>query len=617
MRVVAIILPELALEVTRVSLVSPALLPSSSGPPPFVSAQKNQRDGEGCRAVVLASRADMDESSLTGNVRLHAVCPSARYEGVFPGQTIAAARARVASLAVHLVTEEALIRALERIAEAALAFGATVSFVRGTAGDDTVWVDVTGCAHLFADSVQDAHHEAEESEGEQEARPQSRATAGRGEARLVARLAATVRGMGHVCCLALAGGPKVARALGVASASGFASGFASGITTELATSTSEAGPEGVSLVVPPGLDRDALANLPLEGLPLEASTCQTLRRLGLRTARELMALPRAALGARLGGGEAATLFPLLEGDDRTPLTAYVPKKVPSETIELEYGTDSLEALGFVTKTLTSRLASRLEGRGIGVTKLSLILDLDARTRADCDTTTSATMSASINADASAASVASVCIRSEKRPKRIRRVLTVTLPTPIVNPKELFVVLRTRLERTLLPAPVLALTLRADEHAPRPEVPQSLFEPESREARAIPLLVAELSAELGEEAVGRLTLGDSWLPEERSCLVPFFAKPTSSSSSSRPPLRLLGPSMSTQSSPEPSVLLPEPIPVDRRLVTPFRFVARYESIHWWRGPGGPHDVVAATVEGRVAIVDLDKTTGAAKITGWLD
>jgi len=187
-----------------------------------------------------------------------------------------------------------------------------------------------------------------------------------------------------------------------------------------------------------------------------------------------------------------------------------------------------------------------------------------------------------------------------------------------NPKEMRVLLRTRLERTMLPAPVLALTLRADEHAPRPEVPRSLFEPESREARALPLLVAELCTELGESSVGKLTLGDSWSPSERSTLVPFFAKVPAR------PAYDPGPSLSPQASPEPSCLLPEPMPVSRRLVVPFRFVARYESLAWWRAPAATAlvtpsacDRVAATVEGRAALVELDKVDGGAKILGWLD
>lgn len=548
MRVVAIVVPSLALEVTKA-------VPSASPPPPADTP----------RAVVLATRDGMDESSLTGNVRLHAVCPRARALGIFPGQTIAAARAREARLSVGLVTEEALVAALARIAEASLAFGATVAFVRGVAGDDTVWVDVTGCAHLF---VEPTYPRDAAVGGESAARE--------GEPRLLARLAAMVGALGHEHRIALAGGPKVARALALASV---------------------AASSRAPLVVPPGADREALASLPVEGLPLDEPTCRTLRRLGLRTARELAMLPRAALGSRLGVFAPAVMA-LLDGDDRTPLVPYVPPKAPVETLELEYGTDSLEALSFVVKTLTDRLAARLEGRGIGVTKLSLVLELDARARLD--------------AEARDADDESRDTRGGPRPKRTRRTVTVTMPVPVASAKEMFVIVRTRLERTRLEAPALALSLRADEHAPRTAVPQSLFEPESRDARALPLLVAELVAELGEGVVGRLSLGDAWAHAERSVLVPFFSKPSSL------PAHDPGPSLSPQASPEPSVLLPEPLPVPRTSVRPFRFVARYESLAWWRPSGrGPHDVLAATLEGRPALVDVDRTSGAARVLGWLD
>jgi len=566
MRVVAIVLPSLALEVTKVVPAAPSVLERGGDP------------SEGApRAVVLASREGMDESSLTGNVRLHAVCPHARRLGIFPGQTIAAARAREAALSVRLVTEAALVAALERIAEASLAFGATVAFARGTAGDDTVWVDVTGCAHLFAEAPRPPDPHA----GEAPPLREAGAAAREGEPRLLARLEAMVRGMGHEPRLALAGGPKIARALAL---------------------SEPAAPR--ARIVPPGGDREALAGLPLEGLPLDEATCRTLRRLGLRTARELAALPRAALGSRLGGA-AAALLPLLEGDDRTPLTPYVPKKAPAEAVELEYGTDSLEALGFVVHTLTTRLASRLEGRGIGVTKLTLVLELDARARTDAESLEAAPSSPPAPAG--------------PRPKRTRRSLSVTMPMPVVRAKEMLVILRTRLERTRLEAPVLALTLRADEHAPRVEVPQSLFDPglvRSREAHALPLLVAELLAELGDGTVGRLSLGDSWSPAARSVLTPFFAKPAPL------PPHDVGPSLSPQASPEPSLLLPTPLPVSRTVVRPFRFVARYEALEWWRpSPDGPpvltRDVLAATLEGRPALVDIDRTSGAARVLGWLD
>jgi protein ImuB len=544
MRIVAIVLPDLALEVTRKS--------ARTREPSASSSVASAVSSSVASAVILASRAGMTEADLTGNVRLHSVCEHARAEGIAPGHTLAAARARLSELSVSLVTEDALEQALARIAEAALAFGATVSFARGTEADDTVWIDVTGCAHLFAGPM--------DTEGSQDPLEE-------GENRLLARLEGTVRALGHTCRIALANGPRVARAV----------------------ARFGRHPDVVGVVdrVPPGRDREAIAALPIDSLPLDASRRDTLLRLGIRSAGELLRLPRAALGARLGA-QSGEVMQLLDGDDRAPLTPYVPKKPPAESLELDHGTDSLEALGFVVKTLVSRLALRLEGRGVGVVKLSLVLDLDVR------------------------AVGLEQLEGKKldpKQKRAKRVSVVTLPTPVSNPKELFVVLRARLERTLLPAPVLALTLRADECRPRPEVPRSLFESESREARALPMLVAELSAELGEDAIGRLEIGDSWSYAERSRLVPFFAP--------RSPAPANDPVPSPQASPEPSVLLPTPMPVDRRLVSAFRFVARYESLAWWRGGGALHDVVAATLEGRAALVDLDKSNGVASVVGWLD
>lgn len=493
----------------------------------------------------------MLESELTGNVRLHAVCARARAAGISPGQTLAAARAMATELVVRVVLAEALSAALERVAEAALAFGATASFARGEAGDDTVWVDVTGCAHLFVDAASPTRADDGLAPRGVEARAPDELVAG--EARLLARLEAQVRELGHVCRLALAGGPRIARALATHGESGH--------------------------VVPPGRDRAALLALPLEALPLEPAQRITLQRLGVPSVGALARLPRAALGARLGT-RAAEIMALLEGDDRAPLTPHVPRRAPAETLELEHGTDSLEALSFVVKTLASRLALRLAGRGVGVVKLTLELTLDARLARGEGSAT---------------------------PERKKRCV-LTLPTPISHPRELFVVLRARLERTLLPAPVLALTLRADECRTRAHVPQSLFEPESQGSRALPLLLAELSAELGDGAVGRLALGDSWRLEERSVLVPFLGHEAP---------RCDEPAPSPEASPEPSVLLPAPLVVERRLVRAFRFVARHESLAWWRASSAACDRVAATVEGRAAIVELDKADGGAKVVGWLD
>ena len=98
-------------------------------------------------AIVVARDKSnvVDEASILGNTRVDEVSREAASYGILPGFTIAAARAKCADLSVRVVLEQAVEEALARIAELALAFGATVSF---SAKEDVVWADVTGCAHL-------------------------------------------------------------------------------------------------------------------------------------------------------------------------------------------------------------------------------------------------------------------------------------------------------------------------------------------------------------------------------------------------------------------------------------------------------------------------------------
>ncbi len=540
MRVVALVLPDLALEVSSLA---------KEGRPLAV-------------LVTPSSQGAVTEAELVGNPRIDAVSASARSLGVEPGQTLTAARACTSELVVRIVSEDKLERALARIAEVALAFGATSAFERGASGDDVVWVDVTGCAHLFGPAAPSTHDEST-----------SRPSLAENEARLVSRLVAAIESLGHTCCAALAGGPRVARAV--------------------ARDLHLQGREGEWVVVAGGQDGEAMRALPLAAFPLSESQVSTLARLGIRSGQELASLPRAALGARLGSA-APDVFSLIDGEDRTPLVAYKPPELLEERLELEHGTEALEALTFIVKTLTDRLALRLEGRAMGVTKLDLILELDGvvgRARASSS--------------------------GKRRPKKV---LAMALPTPLVHPKELFVVLRARLERAALASPVLAVTLRASHLAPRPRVALSFFEPSSAlsSGGGLPLLVAELSAELGADAVGRLALGNSWLPEERTRLEPFFSRAESTEARGSHAMENHDrESLAAQhSAPEPSLLLPVPEPVERPRVNAFRFVSRVESAGWWRSSVS-RDYVAATVDARPAYVEIDRTTNRARILGWLD
>ena len=113
-------------------------------------------------------------------------------------------------------------------------------------GADGVWLDVTGCAHLFD-----------------------------GEAALLDDLAARVEALGFVARPALADTPGAAWAM---------ARFAE-----------------ERIVAPGGADR-ALAPLPVAALRLDAETCACAARLGLRTVGDLEALERGALARRFDAG---------------------------------------------------------------------------------------------------------------------------------------------------------------------------------------------------------------------------------------------------------------------------------------------------------------------------
>ena len=129
-RIAAVFLPSLRIELMR------SEAPDPGSPLALVIA----REGGAVR----------DERTLLGNTRLDEVSKEAHALGVRPRQTIAAARARCSSLRVRVVHLGAVRDALARLAEGLLAYGASTSFdVEGS----TVFVDVTGCAHLHRSSA--------------------------------------------------------------------------------------------------------------------------------------------------------------------------------------------------------------------------------------------------------------------------------------------------------------------------------------------------------------------------------------------------------------------------------------------------------------------------------
>jgi len=380
-----------------------------------------------------------------------------------------------------------------------------------------------------------------------------------GEAGLARELDARVRSLGHTCRVAVASGPRVASAVARYAPARHRS----------------------PCVVPEGKGRAAMGVLPIAALELADDANVWLRDLGLSTCRDLQLLPRRALGVRLGA-RAHDVMQLLDGEDGAPLVAWRPPEVPEERVELEWGASSTEALAFVIKTLCDRLAARLEGRAMSAARIELLLTLD---RALCHGFSHVST------------------------------LAVALPSPLAGASDLLAVLRARLENVSLPAPVLAATLRAPELARAHPRNLDLLSSEPKAERALPRLVAEIGAELGPASVGTLALVDTWLPEQRTSLVPFgqTGSPKEAKKGASSHARVT-------SALEPSRIV-SPVRVEREELASPRRLLRTQGTQWWRGGAASErrDWVAAWMDlrqgGGHVWAELRKDD--ALLRGWID
>lgn len=543
-RVVAVVLPELLCELAGASLFALSGGQRASSPkaqPPL--------------GVLLTdtpvSGQEESSRSVPAAAVLEAVNDSARHFGVRAGQTVTEAHAFVARLVVREVTREQIRARLGEVAEIALGFGPTVSIE----APDTVWVDVTGASHLAG-----------------------------GEERLALELVARVRAIGHRARVAVAGGPRLAQAVG---------------------RWGRISQEGVRVVS----DTDVLAvvgALPVRALPLSSALVAWLVRLGVHTVGDLAKLPRSAVAPRLGEA-ASAILDLASGKDAAPLDPYVPPPMPREETTWENAAEGVEPLLFVLRGLVSRLGARLEGRGEAVQALDLVVQYD-RAVARLE---GAEPSSTLHFD---------------------------LASPLHRPEELFRVLAARLGRFRLAAPVVGLRIEAKAVTRALSLQLSLSRyaaglggAASRGPETLPVIVAELVADLGKDRVGVLEAVSSHRPERKSRLV----SPE------------LGPARSKEAVREPSVqsevsagtsctrLLPRPVPfdaplrlgatvsLDHRLYTieNILFDQRLESVEWWTKAPISRDYLRVWLRGSQGVVEaavfVDRATGSRKVQGIRD
>jgi protein ImuB len=192
---------------------------------------------------VSPDRPLVTTEAVRGVRKLVAVGEAGEAQGLRPGQSLTDARAVCPGLIAVDADPAADEAALARLA------GWCELYTPMAAPDapDGLWLDITGCTAMFAT-----------------------------ESELMQDLACRLEGNDIASRLAVAG------------------------TTGAAWALAHAGAERICL--PAGEEAAALADFPIASLRLETGTVAGLRRLGLRTVKDLLRIPRSQITARFGAG---------------------------------------------------------------------------------------------------------------------------------------------------------------------------------------------------------------------------------------------------------------------------------------------------------------------------
>lgn len=531
-RILALILPDLLVELAlRQSALSAAAWHTEAQKPlGVVLVEQPERSMPEQLSLSVAGVPVLPEPELPASQPLAAVNREAERFGVRAKQTIAEASALVSQLVVVKVKRAEVERALGSLAEVALGYGASVAL----SSPDTVWVDITGSAHLFG-----------------------------GEEALAKDLAERVRELGHRVKVAVSRGPELARAF-----------------ARWATPPSRRESRDAIAIIPSARTTLAAAELPILALPLTPENLGYLTRLGLLTLGELARQPRAALAPRLGK-DAARVLELCSGEDNQPLVPYQPPRTIEEETSWDDGVTGSEPLGFVLRGLVGRISARLCARGEAAEALDVTLLHDP-------------------------------VIARFRGVPAQTVLSFKLSQPLHRQAELVRVVTARLERLKLVAPSLGMRLTVPRLAPQVTRQLSLGEllsgDTTRGEEELPLVLAELVSDIGEENVGVLQLIDAHRLEAQSELVAALAErspgkrkskrgKTEPARSPKSTLRKTEPAIWARLPSPPTRLLPKPVELSSVIsagntlvlghtlytIERLRFEQRLDAVEWWSRP----------------------------------
>jgi protein ImuB len=281
---------------------------------PYLSVERYRREagvGGEDRALVLAR----DEQARRV---VAAVCPLASTAGIAVGRSVTDALALEPGLMVVVADRAADRKALEMLADWCGRYTPQVAVdpIGGDVGDGGLWLDITGCAHLFG-----------------------------GEVALLDDLVTRLASLGWTGRAALADTPGAAWAV---------ARFGARVTQ----------------VVDPGGQRAALARLPLMALRLPPAAVEGLERVGLRHIEALIPVARSPLTARFGSAVALRLDQAL-GLAPEPISPRAPVFPYRVRLGLPEPIATTEDVARATQRLLARLIERLEREHRGARRLRL------------------------------------------------------------------------------------------------------------------------------------------------------------------------------------------------------------------------------------------------------
>lgn len=246
---------------------------------------------------------------------------------------------------------------------------------------------------------------------------------------------------------------------------------------------------GITLI-PPGEESLRIGILPVRVLSPSDESLETLERWGIKTCRDLAALPLLDLSERLGQ-EGVRLHGLARGAASRSLVLAEPGVHFEEVLELDTAEEELEPVSFLLGRLLDQLCARLQTRSLAATAIHLQFHLGDLFEKDPEIT-------------------KILPESGDDPKLYQK--TLTLPVPMRDSKLLLKLLRLQLQSAPPPGSIVKIILSAEPSRPR-AAQSGLFIPTSPDPEKLELTVARLAKLVGTTNIGSPELLDTHRPDE--------------------------------------------------------------------------------------------------------